>query len=332
MYKRLSLQEISGLQTQFFTRLHSIYKSERCQMLKEYLRVAFKEGNDVYYFREGNPYFRLSKRDDGVVIFADESEKIELQATEEDIQQLHNIMKAEKTLTKAIKSNRSIKEILVSEFDEGLWSLIGDKPYIVYDIETENITSNNIATHKFTIAYAFLSQDRKYKLITKENMKKFADFLLDFDGYIIGFNHIGYDNPVLMYNAGYSVDEIQKLDDKSIDIFLFVYHLLKRRMSLNKLGDALIGIKKTLESGMAGEKLRRDYIDKGDEKAFTEYKKYCKNDVTMTHLLLLYLLRYKKLSDEGDDITFDEQTFLSLSKAKSDEIVAVNNVQQSIFS
>ena len=48
----------------------------------------------------------------------------------------------------------------------------------------------NLATHKFTIAYAMFSESGDYKLITESNMKKFTDFMLGFDGYIIGFNHI----------------------------------------------------------------------------------------------------------------------------------------------
>jgi len=101
---------------------------------------------------------------------------------------------------------------------------------------------------------------------------------------------------VLSYNCGYSKEEIEILNGKSIDLFLFVRHLLQRRMSLNKLGSALVGAKKTLDSGLEGIALRKKYKDEGDEKAYTQFKKYCKNDVTMTHLILLYFLKYQKLS------------------------------------
>ena len=159
-------------------------------MLKEYLKIAFKDGNDIYYFREGSAYFRISKKSDDCVVFADETEKIELHADGNDINQLHNLLKAEKTLSKNIKNNLSIKDILTDEFNNGDLKTINGKPYIVYDIETENVTSMNLATHKFTIAYAMFSESGDYKLITESNMKKFTDFMLGFDGYIIGFNHI----------------------------------------------------------------------------------------------------------------------------------------------
>lgn len=159
-------------------------------MLKEYLKVAFKDGNDLYYFREGTAYFRISRKGDDCIVFADEAEKIELHAGLDEINQLHNLLKAEKALTKNIKNNLSIKDILEDEFKNDEWRTINGKPYIVYDIETENVTSTNIATHKFTIAYAMFSDSGEYKLITESNMKKFMDFLLSFDGYIIGFNHV----------------------------------------------------------------------------------------------------------------------------------------------
>jgi len=89
-----------------------------------------------------------------------------------------------------MKNNLSIKDILDEEFASGEWKTINNKPYIVYDIETENVTSTNLATHKFTIAYALFSESGEYKLITESNMKKFTDHLLTFDGYIVGFNHV----------------------------------------------------------------------------------------------------------------------------------------------
>lgn len=329
MYKRLSLTQLSAMHTDFFGRLESLYKREKCQMLKEYLSVAFKEGNDIYYFREGLASFRLSKRGD-TIVFADETEKIELHASVEDVNQLHNMMKGSKNLTKTMKENLSIKAILETDFEKNERRTINGKPYIVYDIETENVTSTNLATHNFTIAYALFSESGQYKFIGQENMKKFMDHLLEFDGYIIGFNHIGYDNIVLAYNCGYGPAEIEKLNEKSIDLFLFVYHMLQRRMSLNKLGAALVGAKKTLESGLEGIALRKKYKEEGDEKALATFKKYCKNDVTVTHLLLLYFLKYQKLSgDDGTERSFDESVLLNLSTPRKEDVV--QNQQSILF-
>jgi hypothetical protein len=40
-----------------------------------------------------------------------------------------------------------------------------------------------------------------YSCIMMENLKDFVQKMLDFDGYIIGYNQIYFDNPVSVYNA-----------------------------------------------------------------------------------------------------------------------------------
>jgi hypothetical protein len=45
-------------------------------------------------------------------------------------------------------------------------------------------------------------------------------------------------------------------------------------------------------------------MDDNDEEALETLKQYCKNDVRMTALVLLYLLHYKKVFIEGEEITF----------------------------
>jgi predicted PolB exonuclease-like 3'-5' exonuclease len=44
-------------------------------------------------------------------------------------------------------------------------------------------------------------ENPKFTYIDPEGYKKFFDFLLNYDGYIIGWNQIGFDNPVTAYNA-----------------------------------------------------------------------------------------------------------------------------------
>ena len=40
----------------------------------------------------------------------------------------------------------------------------------------------------------------EYTAIMKEDLKAFVDKMLNFDGYIVGFNQIWFDNPVVCYN------------------------------------------------------------------------------------------------------------------------------------
>jgi hypothetical protein len=50
--------------------------------------------------------------------------------------------------------------------------------------------------------------------------------------------------------------------------------------------------------------LYKKYIEENDLSALEEFKKYCKNDVRMTALVFLYLMHFKKLFIEGEEITF----------------------------
>ncbi|GHV23347.1 hypothetical protein FACS189428_6740 [Clostridia bacterium] len=76
--------------------------------------------------------------------------------------------------------------------------------------------------------------------------------MLNFDGYIVGFNQIYFDNPVSVYNAKLdefaTAEAIKKLNEKSIDLYLFVRTLTGRRnLGLNRLATDLVGESKNLE-------------------------------------------------------------------------------------
>ncbi|MDR2540322.1 MAG: hypothetical protein LBD11_00665 [Candidatus Peribacteria bacterium] len=76
--------------------------------------------------------------------------------------------------------------------------------------------------------------------------------MLNFDGYIVGFNQIYFDNPVSVYNANLdevaTTEAIKKLNEKSIDLYMFVRTLTGRRnLGLNRLATDLVGESKNLE-------------------------------------------------------------------------------------
>lgn len=118
----------------------------------------------------------------------------------------------------------------MDEFKSGKYSQILDKPYVVYDIETTVV--DDLRSAKFLLAYAMLPNGEKmtYRCVMEEDLKKFVDDLLAFDGYIVGFNQIWFDNPVSAWNAGYGDREIEILNQKSIDLYVFFQNLTKRRI------------------------------------------------------------------------------------------------------
>lgn len=309
MYKRLTLEQILWIQSNFFQRLQTVMKMEKCVMVKELLRMITKDWNDIYYMREWSWFFRISKKWDDSFIFTDEVEKIELPVEWEEVSKLHNLLKWDKKVQKIMKDNQSIRATLESEFDNGEWKTFMDKPYIVYDLETI-WTTNDLKSHEISVGYMVDSTTWTYKLITKENAEKVVDYMLSFDGWIVWFYSLWFDNPVILYNSTFSEEKLQALNNKSVDIFFFVQKMLGRRMWLNKLAEALVGVKKSLESWVEWSKLYKEYQITWDKKLLEAVKKYCKNDVKMTHLLFLYLMKYKKLYDEGNEIIFSDNDIL----------------------
>ncbi len=60
--------------------------------------------------------------------------------------------------------------------------------------------------------------------------------------------------------------------------------------------------------------LYKKYIEENDLKALEEFKKYCKNDVRMTALVFIYLMHFKKLFIEGEEITFTLEDLVDKSR------------------
>lgn len=307
-------------------------KKEKLLNLWDFLKRIFKQWDDIYYFERWDPIFRVSQNQWQLVLI-DEKDRIEIRLTEEEKSELNNMLKL--TLTKKQKSwsQKSIENILLEEFRNWKYSKIFDKPYIVYDIETTSDT-NDVKQFKFLIGYGMQPEKdntMSYEYIDQEQLPKFVKKLLEFDWYIVGFNNLWFDNPVCIYNVGLWQQEIDILNSKTIDIFMFIRNLTGKRLKLNKVAETFIWSGKNLESWLEAEKLRKQYEETWDKQYLEEYKKYCKNDVRITALSLLYLLHFKKIFIEWEEIMFDIQDIVDKSKFRWEETIVNSNQNQSIF-
>ena len=122
-----------------------------------------------------------------------------------------------------------------------------------------------------------------------------------------------------MYNTGKSEEDLKKLNDKSIDLFVFIHAVCGKRLGLNKVSESLVGVSKTLSSGAEGEKLYQQFLDTGDEQILETLKQYCKNDVRMTALVFLYLMHFKKVFMEDDEINFTLEDLIQKSHTQIKE-------------
>lgn len=314
MYKRFTLNELKTVQNTFLNNFYSILKKEHCMMPNDLFKKIFREGKEIFYMYRNDFTFRI--QDTGKeYILMDEREKIQVvldEAAQKEFQHLikNFIIKKEK-----IVGQKTIEQILLDEFNTGKYSTIWGKPYMIYDIETDT-NIENLKETKFLLAYAmYPTSDNKmsYEYIDQAGLKNFVQKMLDFDWYIVGFNSIAFDNIVSVYNAEWSDDDIKKLNEKSIDLFLFVRAVTGKRLGLNKIAEALVNVSKTLTSWAEWEVLYKKYIEENDLKALEEFKKYCKNDVRMTALVFLYLMHFQKLFLDGEEITFNLEDLVNKS-------------------
>ncbi len=332
MYKRFSTKELKNIKNNFLQHFSNVIKKEKCNNLNEFFKRIFKQWNDIYYFERWEPTFRVSQNN-WQIILIDEKERIELKINDLEKIELNNMLKLFMIGKNKNWSQKSIENILLEEFRQWKYSTIMGKPYLVYDIETTSDT-NDVKQFKFLIWYSMQPQNdntMSYEYIDRDWLSQFVKKLLDFDWYIIWFNNIWFDNPVCIYNAWLWQEEINILNNKSIDIFMFIRNLTGKRLKLNKVAETFIWSGKNLESWLEAEKLWKQYEETWDKKYLEDYKKYCKNDVRITALSLLYLLHFKKVFIEGDEILFDIPDLVKKWKSnlqKSDNETFSN---QSIF-
>ncbi len=324
MYKKYDIEQLFSIKTEFFNNLKKILKKKRYPTLKAYLQDMIKTGNEWYYFERWQPSFHFSfladQKPQKFVLY-DEREKIEVHCNKEILSKLHSLMKDDKNIKKQLKWSQKIDKLLEEEFKKWKFASFNSKPYLVYDIETTAATKDLTQT-KFYLAYAYVVLEPwkwKYKYIDTTNIDSFVQYMLDFDGYIVWYNNVWFDNPVIVYNCkNRKPERIDILNKKSIDIFQFLRNLTWRRMWLNNVATSLIGVSKTLSSGAEWDVLMRQYNETWDEKYLNEFKKYCKNDVQMTVLTLFYLLHYQKIYFNEKDHKYSLEEFIILSQKIKD--------------
>lgn len=308
MYKRFTLDELKTVQNTFISNFYSILKKEHCQMPIDLFKKIFRDGNEIYYMNRGDFTFRFENNNEEYILM-DEKEKIQIVLDDQGKRDFQNLVKNYILKKEKIIWQKSIEQILLDEFHTGKYSTLWGKNYMVYDIETDT-NIENLKETKFLLAYAMHpTSDNKmtYEYIDQAWLKAFVQKMLDFDWYIVGFNSIAFDNIVSVYAAWWSEDDIKKLNEKSIDLFLFVRAMTGKRLGLNKIAEALVNVSKTLTSWAEWEVLYKKYQEENDLEALEEFKKYCKNDVRMTMLVFLYLMHFKKLFIEWDEIAFTLQ-------------------------
>jgi len=295
MYKTLTFEEIKNIKSTFFSNLKKIYEKEWFVYLKQFLKKINEDIIDeILYFSSGEIFFRIILKDNNLEII-DEKQAIRLKLDKKTIDDLHNHLKKKQDNTgKKNIANTLIEKFLQENMQKYLW-----KHFLVYDIETIwNI--QNLKETEFMVGYVIDSKDfeewtePKYKYVWKKNLNKFVDYLINYDWYIIWYNNIAFDNPVVIYNSNIPIEQqnekITMINKKSLDLFHVYSKIFWKRIWLNAVATNIVWVSKTLSSWAEWANLLKKYKENWDEKILNKVKNYCKNDVKMTLTILLYLL------------------------------------------
>ncbi len=312
MYKKFSLEDLSTIQNNFIPHLYKIIQQEKCQGVNDFFKFAFKEGHEVLFFDRSNIAFRIGLEHD-LISITDEVEKIQVQIPAHNKSGLQDLLKNYISKKQRQFWQKSIEQILMEAFKAWGFREILGKPYLVYDIET-SLIGDRLQDTEFYMGYSMEEQENgtmSYECIMKDQLSDFVEKMLNYDGYLVWFNQIWFDNPVCIYNIWGTQEQIEQLNKKSIDLYVFVQQMTGKRIGLNKLSEALVGVSKTLDSGADVENLWKDWIKTGNQKALKTIQEYCKNDVRMTALLFFYLLHFKKLYIDGEEYDYDIPKFIT---------------------
>lgn len=333
MYKKMHLDDLLTVQTTLFERLVQLCTQQKHPVLKSLLKEFLADSDRVYFFHQNKPTIWLYTQPDNGVRLTDEIEHIELILSEEEVDRLHNLLKNKQTMITASKQDTVFQDLL-KQFQENKLHLFAWKPFVVYDIETT--FDGRGGEQQFAIGYAIDSQEDHtnelvYRYVDRDGLRAFAQYLLEYPWWVVWFNQISFDNPITMLQAWYSSADLAVVQAKSLDPFQLVRGMTGRRMSLQAMATALIDAWKTLSSGAEGQELLDKWFLDGDIKALEKVKAYCKNDVSITLGVFLYMIRYQRVDLDGKHLVLDDKAFLQWWTKVTDEEQQVTDTQTALF-
>ena len=158
--------------------------------------------------------------------------------------------------------------------------------YGVFDLETRRSAAEVGGWHRaeqmgISVAVIFDGREDRFFTYREEQAPQLLDHLFSLE-LVVGFNNKRFDNRVL---SPYSERPLSQLP--SLDILELVYRQLGYRLSLDRLAEQTLGVKK---SGDGLQALR--WFNNGEMEKLADY---CRQDVQITRDLFLFGLRQQHL-------------------------------------
>jgi DEAD/DEAH box helicase domain-containing protein len=154
--------------------------------------------------------------------------------------------------------------------------------YVVLDLETQNlfedVGSNDPVALSISVASVFDSGANAYTTVTVDELDRLWPTIERAD-VLVGYNSNHFDIPLL---NKYYPGELTRI--KSIDLLEEIKKSLGRRLRLDAVAAATLGVKKSANGLAAVRWWREGKID--------EIKKYCEQDVKVTKMIFEYALEH----------------------------------------
>ena len=158
------------------------------------------------------------------------------------------------------------------------------KNIVYFDLETRRSISDvggfkNCADLKVSVGVAYSTKTGRYHIFGEDGMDELVQMLLEAD-LVVGYNHIGFDYRVLQ---GYTIIDMES-QTVNLDMMLDVQQIMGKRLKLDSLAQASLGMAKTAD-GLEALKWWKEYKNTGNKEHLMKIAEYCAYDVKVTRFV-----------------------------------------------
>jgi len=168
---------------------------------------------------------------------------------------------------------------------------------LVLDIETQNSfqeagSRQDMSLLKVSVAACYWYQDDKYYVFFEDELDSLKNLISQAE-YIIGFNTIGFDLPILQQY----MKDLNLLNKKQIDMMLILEDILGYKIPLQAVAQATLG-KHKISHGL-------EAINMWKQGRLDELKEYCQDDVRLTREIYEYGIKHNKIKFNAGWLNYD---------------------------
>lgn len=153
------------------------------------------------------------------------------------------------------------------------------KNIVYFDLETQRsigATGRDFSKLGVSVGVTYSTATQEYSIYPESEMSALIDQLLKAD-LVVGYNHIHFDYAALQ---GYTILDLES-QTVNLDMLTSVQEKIEKRISLDKIASASLGLGKTA-SGIDALKWWNEHLASGSPEPVMKIAEYCAFDVKVT--------------------------------------------------